>query len=63
MADGNEVSTEDYDVRIPRGFLTPLDDTTVGGGGNPYSGVGWSQLDETRRSIGESARHQNFPEP
>jgi hypothetical protein len=61
MAD-KDANPEDYDVRIPKGFLTPLDDTTVGGGGNPYGGIGWSQLDETRRRIGESARHQLFPE-
>lgn len=57
---GND-STEDYDVRVPRGFLTPSDDTTVGGHGHPYAGIGNGQLPEELRHIGEQMRLTLFP--
>ncbi|MFM2424221.1 MAG: hypothetical protein RLZZ70_612 [Candidatus Parcubacteria bacterium] len=49
-------------VRAPtQGFLTSPDDTTVGGGGEPYSGIGWSSLPPYLRAKGRSARERNFP--
>jgi hypothetical protein len=58
MADNDP--TKDYDVRIPPGFLTPIDDTTVGGDGHPYAGIGNSQLPEELRQIGKPMRQQLF---
>jgi len=54
--------SEDVPVRVPpQGFLTFPDDVTVGGGGEPYSGLGWSCLSHKQRQAGEKARIKNFP--
>ncbi len=53
-------SVEEYAVRVPKGFLTPPDDTTVGGEGNPYAGIGNSVLPEKLRHIGEQMRQCLF---
>jgi hypothetical protein len=60
MADNDP--TEDYEVRRQPGCLTPNDDTTVGGDGHPYAGIGNSQLPEPLRQIGEPMRKELFPE-
>lgn len=52
---------EDYEVRRPQGFLTPPDDTTVGGDGFPYAGIGNGSLPEPLRQIGEPMRSKLFP--
>ena len=46
----------------PKGFLTLLDDVTVGGGGDPYGGLGWSGLPTELQEIGKEARKNNFPQ-
>jgi hypothetical protein len=53
--------TENYDVRTPPGFLTPIDDPTVGGAGHPYAGIGNGQLPVELRHIGEQMRLKLFP--
>lgn len=56
---------EDYEVPVrvpPPGFLTSPDDTTVGGGGESYGGIGWSTLPPALRAQGLDARRRNFPQ-
>lgn len=62
MPDKEETDPDEGSVHVPlRGCLTSPDDPTVGGGGWPYAGIGYSGLRPEQKVIGEEQHKQIFP--
>ena len=58
MKTTDEGTREVFEYCPKPGFLTDPNDTTVGGDGFPFAGVGNRQLPEDLRSIGASHREE-----